>query len=51
MVHVYDYVRADGDLELQRILDRINALGYTLISVYQHAHTYTIFFRRCADGK
>ena len=51
MEYVYDYVRCDGDQELQRILGRINALGYTLISVSQHAHTYTVFFRRCADGK
>ena len=46
MTYVYDYVRADGDQELQRVLSRINALGYTLVSVSQYEHTYTVFFRR-----
>ena len=48
---MYDYARADGDAQLQRILMTISEQGYTLISVSQHEHTYTIFFRGPADGK
>ena len=48
---MYDYIRADGEAQWQRILVTINEQGYTLISVSQHEHTYTIFFRRPADGR
>lgn len=48
---MYDYTRADGDAELQKVLTTINDYGYTLITVSQYEHTYTIFFRRPANGK
>ena len=51
MQYVYDYVRCDGDQDLQRALGRINTLGFTLVSVSQYEHTYTVFFRRCADER
>ena len=47
---VCDYHVADGDIQLRRILATINNQGYELISVSQYEHTYTIFFRRPADG-
>lgn len=47
---MYDYAYADGDAQLQNILMTINEQGYSLISVSQYEHTYTIFFRRPADA-
>lgn len=48
---MYDYTRADGDAQLQRILMTINEQGHTLVAVSQYEHAYTVFFRRPADGK
>lgn len=45
-----DYARCDGEKELQKIIDRINTQGYTLVSVTQYEHTYTVFFRRPVYG-
>ena len=47
---MYDYTRADGEAQLQKVLTTINDYGYTLIAVSQYEHTYTIFFRRPADA-
>lgn len=47
---LYDYVRCDGDAELQKAIAEINANGYSLISVSQYEHTYTVFFRRCINA-
>lgn len=46
MKHIYDYVRADGEAELQEAIGRINELGYTLVCVSQYEHNYTVFFSR-----
>lgn len=48
--NVYDYEMCDGEGELRQIIEHINTHGYTLISVTQHEHTYTVFFRRPACG-
>lgn len=45
MQYVYDYARADGDYQLQQILETLRQEGYTLICVSQYEHTYTVFFR------
>lgn len=50
MQYVYDYARADGDVELQVVLTTINQKEYELTCVSQHEHSYTVFFRRPADA-
>jgi hypothetical protein len=47
---IYDFVHCDGDAALQDVIGTINQNGYELISVTQQEHTYTVFFRRPADG-
>ena len=47
---LYDFEVCDGEAELRQIIEHINTHDYTLISVTQHEHTYTVFFRRPACG-
>ncbi len=47
---IYDFVHCDGDAALRDVIATINSSGYTLVSVTQHEHTYTVFFQRAADG-
>lgn len=47
---LFDYERCDGEASLQKIIQRINAAGYSLVCVSQYEHTYTVFFRRPVNG-
>lgn len=47
---LFDYERCDGEDALQKIIQRINASGYSLVCVSQYEHTYTVFFRRPVNG-
>ena len=47
---LYDFVHCDGDADLKDVIAIINRSGYTLVSVTQQEHTYTVFFQRSADG-
>lgn len=47
---LYDYKRCDGETALQEVLHIINTSGYTVVSVTQYEHTYTVFFRRPVNG-
>lgn len=46
----YDYEICNGEKALQAALHLINTNGYTLVSVAQYEHTYTVFFRRSLHG-
>lgn len=46
----YDFERCDGNEALKTVISIINHSGYELVSVTQHEHIYTVFFRRPADG-
>ena len=48
--YVYDYEVCDGGEALKQIIAHINTHSYDHISVTQHEHTYTVFFRRPACG-
>ncbi len=45
---VYDFSICDGVDALKTVISIINAGRYELVSVTQHEHTYTVFFRRPA---
>ena len=47
---IYDFSICDGVDALKTVISIINAAGYELVSVTQHEHTYTVFFRRPDDG-
>lgn len=47
---LHDYKRCVGEIALQEVIHIINTSGYTLVSVTQYEHTYTVFFRRPVDG-
>lgn len=47
---IYDFTQCDGIKALAAVIDIINRSGYTLVSVTQFGHTYTVFFQRAADG-
>lgn len=47
---LYDYTVCDGELALQQAIERINRGGYSLVSVTQYEHVYTVFFRRPVCG-
>ena len=47
---LYDFALCDGIAELQQAIEEINENGYRLVSVSQHEHTYTVFFRRYVNA-
>lgn len=47
---IYDFTICDGVDALKAVISIVNASSYELVSVTQHERTYTVFFRRPADG-
>ena len=47
---IYDFIHCVGADALRNTICTINRSGYELVSVTQHEHTYTVFFRRPVDG-
>ena len=47
---IYDFEICDGFYQLKALIATINEKGYTLVSVTQQEHVYTVFFRRPVDG-
>lgn len=47
---LYDYAVCDGEKALRQVIEHINTKKYTLVSVTQYEHTYTVFFRRPVYG-
>ena len=43
---LYDFIKCEGDAELEQTIQTINENGYNLVSVTQKDDTYTVFFRR-----
>ena len=43
---LYDFIKCEGDAELEQTIQTINENGYNLVSVTQKDDTYKVFFRR-----
>ena len=48
--YIYDFKVCDGFYSLKALIDEINLRGYVLISVTQHEHVYTVFWRIAING-
>jgi len=45
-----DFIYCPGTGDLEKVLRTIDKHGYQLLTVTQHEHVYTVFYRRPIDG-